>query len=448
MFSSIDEGKGTVRTTWKEVRDRFEKVDPHLTKLIDNVSPDENFPIYLLYFPYGMLKGDTNDSYLPLSNGDVTKLSDPNIDKTILDDLGYGMHSSPLGIILDKYIEYFIEFNEQAFPYLISGPGTIFNKGILFTNKGIRNYSPNGILKATSGSRTAFMLPSINNQNGISKLSKEVNKKLITPRKTSEHFNLFKEINGHSNKPWYSCLAYFSKNWISHILTDHNWVEIKNYIIEGKTNKDSFNANNTFFEVFCSRVQKDRNLRLTSPYLTNTAIHLIKVALGEFPGYMPAVNEDKLPLENIQMVIEDAFQLKKTPTVMIPHSLIFEKEQHPVYYSLQYPTTHYFLLKKNERVTANNEIDTIDDILCNLLDEMSKEGSLLEGTVFADIPKNIDFNYFHNYPPKESKLIKNSRQLSELDPRFCYSTLSNTEDFSFEGQFLRGCIQIQPKKIE
>ncbi|QDP73712.1 hypothetical protein FOG18_13720 (plasmid) [Legionella israelensis] len=444
MYTAMDEGEGIVRTTWDTVRDRFTKVDPRLANLIDGVSPNNKFPIYLLYFPYGMLKGDTNSSYLPLLNGEIAKLSEPGIDKNLSKDLGYGMHSSPLGIILDKFIEYFIEFDEQSFPYLISGPGTIFNKGILLTKNGHRNYSPNGILKATSGARTAFMLPSINSHNGINRLSKAINQELTTPRKIIEHFNLFKAINQHTNHQWRCCLAYFSENWITHMLKDTAWVEIKNYILEGKSNKDSFNANSTYFDIFCSKAQKDRNIRISSPYLTNTAIHLIKVALGEYPGYVPATNEDILPLYNIQDLIADSFQLKKTPTVMVPHSLIYEKEKTPVYYSLQYPTTPHFLTKKNERVTANQEIDIIHGILSKLISEMSKEDSLLAGTVFADISKNISFNYFHNYPPRASKLIQNSRLLSDLDPRFTFNSRKSYQEFSFEGQFLRGCIQIQP----
>ena len=130
---------------------------------------------------------------------------------------------------------------------------------------------------------------------------------------------------------------------------------------------------------------------------------------------------------------------------MVPHSLIYEKEKEPVYYSLQNPTTPHFLTKKNERVTANQEIDVIHRILNKFIEEMSKKDSLLAETVFANISDNIRFNYFHNYPPKESFLINNSRHLSKLDPRFNYNSNKNGEyEFCFEGQFLRGCVQIQP----
>lgn len=447
MFTTIDEGNGIVKTHWNEIRNRFQKVDPHLSKLIDDISPNQKMPIYLTYFPYGMLKGDTKNSYLPLCDGSHIKLSDSNVDKEIYKDLSYGVNSSPLGMILDKYIEYFIEFDDQVFPYQIHGPGTIFNKGILLKDKNERNYSPNGILKATSGSRTAFMLPSINNHNGINKLSKLTNTELTTPRKHTDHFDLFMAINAYNNQKWKSCLAYFSEIWITYLLSDPAWVEIKNYILEGKNSNDSFSSNSEYYDIFYSKAQKDRNLRTSSPYLTNTAIHLIKVALGKHPGYIPATTENLLPLKDIQKFISDAFQLRKIPTVMAPHSLIYENESDPVYYSMQNPTTPHFLTKKNERVTANQEIDVVHSILSKFVEEMSKNDSLLSGTVFSEISNNITFNYFHNYPPKDNNLIKNSRDLAKLDPRFTFCFHENTHcEFSFEGQFLRGCIQIQPLK--
>ncbi|CAM3005117.1 Uncharacterised protein [Legionella steigerwaltii] len=445
MFTTIDEKNGVVKTQWDEVRSKFQKVDPHLSKLIDAVSPNQKMPIYLIYFPYGMLKGDTKNSYLPLCDGGHVKLSDSNINKEISKDLSYGMNSSPLGIILDKHIEYFSELDDQLFPFQICGPGTIFNKGILLKNQSGRSYSPNGILKATSGARTAFMLPSINNHNGINKLSKLTNKELTTPRRYVDHFDLFVAINQYNNQKWKSCLAYFSESWVTHLRSDPAWIEIKNYILEGKNINDSFSSNSEYYDIFYSKVQKDRNLRISMPYLTNTAIHLIKIALGKHPGYIPAITENLLPLENIQKFISDAFQLRKIPTVMIPHSLIYENEKEPVYYSMQNPTTPHCLIKKNERVTANQEIDIVHRILSKFVEEMSKSDSLLSGTVFSEISDNIIFNYFHNYPPKDNSLINNSRNLAELDPRFtfCFHE-NNSSDFSFEGQFLRGCIQIQP----
>lgn len=435
---------GTKKTEWKNIRSKFELVDKDLTRLIDNLSPGKEFPIYRLHLAYGSLKGDTRNSYIPLESGTMIPLADRSINKDISENLGYGSYSSPLGIILDKHLEYFIEIGDQVVPFFIDGPGSIFNRSLLVNQTTTRKYTPNGILKAVIGSRTAFMLPSINNHNGINKLSKRVGANLTPPRKSIEHFDIFKEIN-RKNRDWRAILAYFSKSWIEALSKDSAWSELKNYILEGKSNNESFGANSIYYDLFFAKAQKDRNLRTSSPYLTNTAIHLIKLALGEHPGYIPCTNENLLPLNHIQRNIADAFQLKKAPTVMVPHSLVYEREILPVYYSLQNPTAPHFLAKRNEKVTANQEIEVIHSILSKFIDEMTKSESMLLNTVLEDVAKNVSFNYFHNCPPKDSELIRSSKVLAEKDPRFtfCSGGYSNI-DFSCEGQFLRGCVEIAP----
>lgn len=59
MISETDEKKGLVRIYWKDIRARIGKIEPKLTKIIDELNPDHTFPLYLAYLPYGTLKGDT-----------------------------------------------------------------------------------------------------------------------------------------------------------------------------------------------------------------------------------------------------------------------------------------------------------------------------------------------------------------------------------------------------
>lgn len=449
MYSVNDIKKGVVKTEWKLVRERFLKVDPILTDLIDDLSPDSSYPIYLVYFPYGMLKGDRNNSYLPLVDGSFCKMNSSTVSSEVLNDIGYGMNSSPMGVILDKYLEYFLEFDNQVMPYLTAGPGTIFNKGILANKKSLgRNYSPNGIVKATAGTRTGFMLPSINNHNGISSLKQKIGIDVIAPKCINDHFKIFQSISSGIDSSWNLCLSYFSQKWIDSLLHDAAWSKLRTYILNEKSNKDSFNAYSPYYEIFYSLIQKKDNLRTSSPYLTNTAIHLIKVALGEAPGFIPATSDDLLPLNEIQNVIAESFKLKKTPTIMIPHSLQYEVNKYPVYYSMQHPTSLHFLTKKNERVTANTEMGYVNDILSSFLNGMNCDNSILKGTAFETLTKNVEFNYFHNYPPRDSKLISNTKKLNKIDPRFNYFNSDENKEFCHEGQFLRGCVQVNPISSE
>ncbi|MBV9575773.1 MAG: hypothetical protein JO149_04040, partial [Gammaproteobacteria bacterium] len=66
MFTTIDERKGVVKIYWEEVRARVAKVAQEFAKAVDELSPDKSFPLYLAYYPYGDLKGDTISPFLPM----------------------------------------------------------------------------------------------------------------------------------------------------------------------------------------------------------------------------------------------------------------------------------------------------------------------------------------------------------------------------------------------
>jgi len=68
MYSQIDDGVGVVRTVWSEIASRARQVNSTFSALVDKLSPDDRFPVYLIYLPYGMLKGDTHHSYFRLGS--------------------------------------------------------------------------------------------------------------------------------------------------------------------------------------------------------------------------------------------------------------------------------------------------------------------------------------------------------------------------------------------
>jgi hypothetical protein len=82
-LTEIDERKGLVRTYWKDVRERVASVDAVFAKLIDELSPDKNYPLYLAYYDYGVFTGDTISAILPDSNGSYYRLSDTKAPKKL-----------------------------------------------------------------------------------------------------------------------------------------------------------------------------------------------------------------------------------------------------------------------------------------------------------------------------------------------------------------------------
>lgn len=444
MYTCSKEKNGVVKTNWLEVEPMMKKISPEIAEMINGLSPPNKYPLYLVYLPYGMMKGDTESSFLPTQDNSICKLSDPNLPKELINDLGYGMYTSPFGMILENSLEYYIEHDNQIIPYDIATPGYIFHKTSLLNTKSSRNYSPNGILQASAGARTAFSLPSMNNFNNILKLNSGLDSKFIIPKKYADHGILFKQIlssNSVSSK-WRTCLLYFSNDWMEKLRHDKAWTELKNHILNKDRLEGEFESKNVFYEIFYSYVQAKHNLKVTNPYLTQTIYHLFKIALGKMPGYSPAESSLHLPLNEIQDCLYNIYNIDNHPSIMVPNKFYFDDNNKPIYYSLQMPTMPNLSIKRNKRISANKEIEAINLMASDYIDEMKKKGSILNNTVFEEMAKQTSFSYYHNVPT-DKNLVKHSKTLPSEDTRFLlnYIDLPN-KPFCHEAQFLRGCIKI------
>src|SRR3990167_7770785 len=160
MVTEVDEGKGLVKTSWEGISRRVAKIDPIFAKIVNELLPDKTFPVYLVYFPYGSLKGDIYSPFIPKQEGGYYRLSDPNAPKDVIKHLGYGKDSSPLGMVLDKQFEYFIDLKNEGItiPNAIYSPGSFFPLSRILGRKSSRTYAPNKLLTVTSGARSTFML--------------------------------------------------------------------------------------------------------------------------------------------------------------------------------------------------------------------------------------------------------------------------------------------------
>lgn len=117
----------------------------------------------------------------------------------------------------------------------------------------------------------------------------------------------------------------------------------------------------------------------------------------------------------------------------------------PIYYSLQHPTMPGLSIKRNDRISANNEIIAIDYILPYFMEAMRSKEGMLKNTIFSQLSELIEFKYFHNVPCGKENIL-NSDSLQNLDTRFLYSYNNVKGKFCSEGKFLRGCVQISSKK--
>lgn len=450
MITKFDKDLGMIKVYWDDVKKHIAKIEPTFAEIVNELAPDKSFPLYLAYYPYGAIDADTQSSFFPRANGGYYRIADVDAPKDIVKHLGYSKDHTPLGMVLDKELECFIDLKNEkiTIPWHVWGAGKIFPFSRILNKKNDRVYTPNGVLSSTAGSRSAFMLPNIGSAINHSNLQRDFNVQSPPPKSLYEHWNIFKEIvNGEViNSDWRCCIMYFAEKWVEKIHNDKSWSDLKHYLHELAWYALEYERNRVFYDITFSIIQQNRNLK-PNPYLVDTAKHLFAIATGAIPGHAPALN-DHAPLDSIQKAYVESYGLKKyLPTIMKPIHFSFEKSYFPIYYSLQNPSTRVFSPKSREVSSTLFEIRELEHIMKVFIQELSKENVICSDTIIGKIAKGVKFNYFHNKVDRH-RIVQPSIDIVTLDNRFNFihpAYKNSGAVFASDAPFVRGCISISTK---
>lgn len=446
MLTATDARKGLVKVYWDDVRERIASIDPHIVRLIDDLSPDQNYPLFLAYYRYGDFTGDTQSILLPTTSGDLYRLIDPGAPSDVKKHLGYGASSAPLSMVLDKNLEWFVDIKDMPFavPWSIYKPGDFFPVARIMNKQSNRRYTSNGLLSTVSGARSAFMLPSIGCVTNHVNLQRDFNIQDPAAKSLNEHWNIFKKI---ANSPlincdWRSCLLLFSEQWIQSLHNDEAWNNLKIYMQNLSWSRFEYERNHVYFDLAYSSIMNKRNLK-PNPYLVDVTKHIFSIALGAGIGYAPAINDESMPINIIKNAFIESYGMKKyIPTIMQPCKFTFESDVNPIYYSLQHPTT-YSLAPKSRRLTSTlSEMRELEHITNIFLDELSSDDFMCSDTILHQISKSTEFNFYHNDKDRHN-VIKLSDLLFTEDSRFSHGESNSNATFAKDAKFLRGCIRIR-----
>ncbi len=452
MVTHVDEGKGCVKTHWDNVRKRVVKVEPQFAKIVDELNPGKDFPLYLIYYPYGALKGDTESPFIPNPDGTFYRLSDPNAPKEIIKDLGYGKEDAPLGLVLEKNFEFFIDLKGESItiPKTVYAPGSFLSYARNLGDRKLDKHSTNKIFSTSSGARSTFMLPNIECATNHDYLQRDFNISMAAPKSLYQHWEVFRDL-AHSylgDCNWRGCILYFSENWINKLHQDKSWQRLKLHLHERAWRFFEYERSRYQYEILFSILQKKLNLK-PNPYVIDTVKHLFAVASGAVPGYAPVTDEESLPLEFLQKSYVESYGLKKyIPTMMAPSYL---KPNENLYYSLAYPSTYIFSPKTRAISNTLSNLRMLSQMLKKFVLELSMDDGMCADSIMAMAAKNVQFNYFHNETDLH-RVIRSSAELPLIDSRFDFIAPGVPRGleakFSSDARFVRGCVSVGVKKQE
>lgn len=436
---------------WSQARKVLCGLNKELTDIIDELNPSKRHVIYKVRYPYGSEIVKNFTFHLPDHDGQLVSIEEIKVPSILREDLGYNYKSNPIGILLNKSIELYIEMDNRIVPFGIITPGEVFGLWKMLDVYPLSHCPPRFCWGMTAGARSIFMLPQISEANAHSKLRKEFHINADKPKGFQEHHRVFTEIANSSNfpTPWNLEILFFSKTWFEKIHTmDKAWLKFNHYMFQRGWNSSEFWRNSFIWDLTFTRIQSYRHLKPTS-YISDIVKHLFTIGVGALPGFAPAVNDDIAPISGLQQVYLDCYQLKNryAPSIIVPAYFNANKAVSPVYYSLQYPTAMELSPKTNRRQGVTNDLFAIKSLLNNYLLELSQHRLHLESTPIDEISKSLRFRYYHaDVGEGKYSEIHNSRLLIKEDPRFSKALCDQKEKIAaINSLFFKGCVQLSVK---
>lgn len=430
---------------WTDIRNIMKTINPVFFELVDKLSPDNKFAMYLVDYGYGDLVGDDDGIFLPTKTGQYVRLDSEYTPPSMLNDLAYGLSNSPLGMFFNKSFEWFLNTSDEqinrTFPIYIDPPGTFFSIGHIINYGYTATHLPNGVLFVTAGSKSNFMIPKIGCGIMHSRIQKNHNITKSAPRSYHEHADIFQDVvkGNRDNNGWSASVLYFSENWIEKISKDSAWQEVRDYFYRISNHRSEYAVNSDYYN-HVYRVTNKRNNLKSNLLIYETARHLFEILLGAKLGFAPAMDDELLPLSIIQEVYSECYKLEYLPIIAIPAYYNY-RDPKPVYYSLQYPSLCSYSPKARNASTTLSDLIALIDVVHKYQKDFTLPIRECKNTILEEVSKITSFNFYHP-ATEENSIIKSPEIIPYQDERF-----RGEKRFPINASFFKGCVSIFSNSI-
>ncbi|MCC2626022.1 MAG: hypothetical protein K0R14_1895 [Burkholderiales bacterium] len=444
--SSLDNVKPL---TGYEVYKTLLLVNPELAKCIKNYITNDEIIAFKASYPFGSKIIKNREVFLPLDNGESISFNDQRLPSLLREHLSYNPGvNNPVGIILSKDSEFYMQHNDRVESYQIVSPGHLIGFAHIMDsvaspkNPKVQKKIYISDLDLDAGARLLFMLANISNSQQHNNLLEAYGINIAKPTDYMQQCNIFRAISN-SAPSWAQDIIFFSNKFSNELIIDPTKREL--YAQFSHTHRSAYTVWHYAIRTWDSeinRIMSATGANDYSSYAVNIAKHLFLIAIGGAPGFAPVIDDRMCP----KSLIEEAYTTKgygltrQWPTLMQPEIFNLENNQ-PVYYSPNLSTLFNF---NPETFKGKTVIDLLDKVLTvvNLCQNYVLKNLKSKESYLYDIMKSVKFSFYHSNPDPEnfSREIKNSLLLPEEDARFhkhgwVFPNLSH---------FVRGCIKIEP----
>lgn len=338
----------------------------------------------------------------------------------------------PLALVLKKSTEVYVR-NKRIFPLNLLMEGELF--GVFEIASMLNNQYKKPLWSVCAGGLSVFMLPKISESLSHDRLCKELNTELPVPTTLREHHRIFKAI-AKTDRSWECQILFFSKDWFCPQSTEILNYGFREYIYKVGWDQLQLYRDAYLFHILGDNFSLEVNRKNLNPksHLVDTVKYLHSVAQGGYLCFKPAMDSMKVPLELIQDIYTNIYQLNSyAPIVMVPERLAGLDAG---YYGMKLPVISDSLPKKNGTRS--------------ILQEQRNLKKLVD--LFKLIDSNFTHKDTHHYEffhstASEPDHIFCSRLIYETDKNFQQACGDfGADGFCSNATFFKGCVRINRKK--
>ena len=392
---------------WREVRGAVHAVNPELTAIIDSLDPA--YPLLLTQYDYGFMIANHETDPKP-------------------------------SLVLQNTCELFFDYQDKHPIYRVYQPGDILFADQIFGQNSW--FYRNTCWKLTAGCRNVFMLPKITEHQSHTALLRHYEISIKKPTTLNDHWNVFKLIansNVHDRETnWKAKTLSFGDEWFAH-RNDPAWQEFYHYLERTTMRYHEAACQKPWLEMLFGILQHEKNIKIALPHMEQ-ASYLIQMMLGHVPGFTPADDESRLPLNAMTEAYCQYYGIKEyAPIIMVPK---YVKDQSMLYYSFNHPTSHLISPETNQRKTLVQNMLVVHWTFNKIRDLILSKKFVLEDSQLYQSLQSCHFDFYHDeavsYRP-----FKLPEEIVKDDPNFMKDWPKRY--LQSHSHFLNGCVRIQKR---
>lgn len=414
-------------------------VNVELARVLEKMNLGKEYYAYYAEYNYGDDISDDHNFYFPFQNKLVIF---EDLPLEIQHDFKRWKSAIPLGIVLDKTMEHYINRTDRTIPARFFRAGDCF--GYDFRMGNIEHVIALPLYSVMAGARSTFCMASLGNNKLFSPLKKYLNRTTTSPKNLYEQHTFFKELYKafYPENPWKLKLLYFPDNFMVSVQENPEFQPLANYLLQQYWQVGEITRARTTHDYLSSEVFSNmKKYKPTpEPCITEAIRSFILIMINACFAYRPLINDAYLPLDTIQNILLNEYKIEHRPIIFGPDT---SKNSSTLYYLLNYPSSMLFSRSYARDASTIKVLDLLHRMTKDFFDEMLSQryAEKSRNTFIISQIKSTQIQHFHTHTHEDYKQILSIDNLKEFDFRFnhCATHL----DLNASSEATRGLIGLK-----